>query len=247
VNLINLENLSLAFKNYKNSPFDHCVIDNFLKDPDAIESEFLNYDSDHWITYDNIVQHKKLNNDWFLFPEKTYQLLYYLNSQEFLDIIKHNVGCNLYSDPGLNAGGWHIHGNGGTLNPHLDYSVHPKLPLLRKLNLIIYLSKNLDQEHGGHFGLWDGVDSPGNLVKEIAPVYNRAIIFDTTQNSWHGLSRIFKAPEGVYRKSIAVYYLTDLPDNTELRYRALFGLVDEQKDKIKEIDECPHLIVSNKN
>ncbi len=242
MDLINTDNVRRAFKEYKSAPFDHCIIDNFLIDPDSIEKEFLDYDSKNWLSYDNLVQHKKLNNDWFLFPPKTYNLLYYLNSQSFLNLIQNYVGCNLYSDPGLNAGGWHIHGDGGTLNPHLDYSVHPKLPFLRKLNLIIYLSKDLKEEYGGHFGLWEGDESPSTLVKEIAPVYNRAIIFDTSQNSWHGLSRVLKAPKGIYRKSIAVYYLTDLPDNIDLRPRALFGLIEGQKEKLDEIKNCPHLL-----
>jgi hypothetical protein len=46
----------------------------------------------------------------------------------------------LYPDPGLHGGGWHMHGAGGNLNPHLDYSIHPKSGLMRKLNIIIYLS-----------------------------------------------------------------------------------------------------------
>jgi len=32
-----------------------------------------------------------------------------------------------------------MHAAGGNLNPHLDYSIHPKMGLQRKLNVIIYL------------------------------------------------------------------------------------------------------------
>lgn len=135
-----------------------------------------------------------------------------------------------------------MHGAGGSLNPHLDYSIHPKLPLQRKLNLIVYLSQDLKETHGGHFGLWTGENSPDTLVKEIAPKFNRAIIFDTTQNSWHGLSRECVAPDGIYRKSIAIYYLTDLPEHADTRSRALFGLVGDQPLLIDQINSCPHLI-----
>jgi len=246
MNLVNINNVINSFENYKASPFDHCVIDNFLLDPETIEREFLDYDSEHWLEYNNIVQHKKLNCDWFLFPKNTYQLFAYLNSPDFVDKLSKLVGCKLYSDPGLQAGGWHMHGSGGSLNPHLDYSIHPKLPLQRKLNLIIYLSKDLKEEHGGHFGLWSGTNTPDQLVKEVAPIFNRAVIFDTTQNSWHGLSRICSVPKGVYRKSIAIYYLTDLPEDADSRPRALFGLVGDQESMIDEINSCPHLI-ANKN
>ena len=242
MNLINLNNVTSALIDYKSAPFDHCVIDNFLTDPVVIENEFLDYNSPHWLEYNNLVQHKKLNCDWFLFPKNTYQLIAYLNSTEFVDMLSKFVGCKLYSDPGLQAGGWHMHGTGGSLNPHLDYSVHPKLPLQRKLNLIIYLSSDLKEEHGGHFGLWTGIDTPDTLVKEVAPLFNRAIIFDTTQNSWHGLSRVCTLPEGIYRKSIAIYYLTDLPENADLRSRALFGLVGDQELMTTDINACPHLL-----
>lgn len=244
MSLVNIDQLNAGLLTYKNSPFDHCIIDNFLVDPETIESEFLSYDSPEWVEYNNIVQHKKVNCDWFLFPKYTYQLISYLNSPEFVDILSKYTGCKLYSDPGLHAGGWHIHSKGGSLNPHLDYSMHPKLPLQRKLNLIIYLSKDLKEEHGGHLGLWSGKDTPDKLVKEIAPIFNRAVIFDVGDNAWHGLSRICNVPNGTYRKSIAIYYLTDLQKNTNHRSRALFSLVGEQESMMDDISNCPHMLTT---
>ena len=47
----------------------------------------------------------------------------------------------LLPDNGLNGGGWHIHANGGKLNPHLDYSMHPKLPYQRKIILLSTYSR----------------------------------------------------------------------------------------------------------
>ena len=61
MNLVNVNNLITSFDNYKNSPFDHCVIDNFLINPNIIEHEFLDYNSPHWLEYNNLVQHKKIN------------------------------------------------------------------------------------------------------------------------------------------------------------------------------------------
>ena len=115
----------------------------------------------------------------------------------------------LYSDIGLNGGGWHIHKKGGKLNQHLDYSLHPKLGLERKLNIIIYLNSNWKKEWKGNLGFWSNESNkePGNLVREIEPKFNRAILFDTTQNSWHGLPEPVNCPKGEYRKSLAIYYL----------------------------------------
>ena len=96
------------------------------------------------------------------------------------------------------------------------------------------MSSNLNpQQHGGHLGLWEHdekSDRPGRLIKEVEPLFNRAVLFDTTQNSWHGMSQKLNVPENVYRKSLALYYLISPTekDMTE-RQRARFAPRDEQK------------------
>jgi len=71
--------------------------------------------------------------------------------------------------------------------------------------------------------------APGELVKEVEPRFNRAIVFNTTQNSWHGMSRKLTAPEGIYRKSLAIYYMREPVDGADPRGRALFAPREEQK------------------
>jgi len=136
-----------------------------------------------------------------------------LNSPQMIKLLEKHVGVNLFPDMGLHGGGWHMHGSGGNLNPHFDYSIHPKCGLQRKLNIIIYLSRDLKPiKHKGHLGLWSHdhkINQPKDLIKEVEPIFNRAIIFDTTQNSWHGMSQKLQVPKGIYRKSLAVYYLTE--------------------------------------
>ena len=66
--------------------------------------------------------------------------------------------------------------------------------------------------------------------------FNKAVIFDTTQNSWHGMSRPVTCPAGQYRKSLAVYYLIDPVGEVDPRSRALFAPTEEQKGNA-EIEE----------
>ncbi len=155
-----------------------------------------------------------------------------LNGREFIEILDLQTNCTLFSDPGLHGAGWSIHGTDGNLNPHLDYSIHPKLKLQRKLNLIVYLANDLKTEHGGHLGLWahdSATNQPGELVVEVQPIFNRAIIFDASQNSWHGMSRALCQPDGIFRKSIAAYYLTVPPDGVPERERALYAPRENQR------------------
>jgi Rps23 Pro-64 3,4-dihydroxylase Tpa1-like proline 4-hydroxylase len=240
--MIDVENLKAGLANFKNAkPFDHAVVDNFFPNDIAreLEKEFLSYESDKWFVYDNQIEHKKALNDWNAFPGLTYKVLSYLNSDEFRKVLSSYVGVDLFADNGLHGGGWHIHGSGGNLNPHLDYSIHPKLGLQRKLNIIIYLSSGLKEEHGGHLGLWSHdpvTNNPGTLISEISPVFNRAVIFDTTQNSWHGMSRQLAVPPGVYRKSLAIYYLCKPDVNADKRMRALFAPRENQKNQPEVLD-----------
>jgi hypothetical protein len=64
------------------------------------------------------------------------------------------------------------------------------------------------EEWGGWLELHTDPWNPGeDYVTTIAPLANRAVVFETTENSWHGFSRI-TVPPGISRKSVAVYYYT---------------------------------------
>lgn len=233
--LLNFDNLRSGLRNFTGSrPFDHCIIDDFFEADAAavLSSEFPSYDSADWYFYNNAIEHKKALNNWEKFPKATYQAFTLLQSPGVTDLLEESLGEQIYVDHGLNGGGWHIHGAGGNLNPHLDYSIHPKMPLERVVNIIVYLSPDLRPEHGGHLGLWahnEEKKAPGELVKEVEPKFNRAIVFNTTQNSWHGMSRKLNVPEGVYRKSLAIYYMREPAEGAEQRGRALFAPREEQQ------------------
>lgn len=228
------------------TPFDYYVIDNFLEESQAkqLSNEFIPFDSEHWFNYNNPLEIKKTLNNWYHFPQTTYKFFSYLNSEKFVDEVKRITNNqNLFVDIGLHGAGWHIHGNGGKLNVHLDYSIHPKLKLQRKYNLILYLSQDWNTDWGGNLEFWSHNQHNNSPKEKIATVeckFNRAVIFDTTKNSWHGFNDPINCPENVYRKSIAVYYLTTPQTDTETRYRALYSPAKDQENNYdikKLIDE----------
>lgn len=217
------------------TPFNHIVIDNFLKDELASEvaAEFPGFDNDAWRVYNNAIEVKKLLNHWDKFGAATYRLFHYLNSRPFIAELEKLTGCPLHADFGLNGGGLHTHKRGGKLNTHLDYSIHPKLRLERRLNLLVYITPDWQESWGGALGLWAKAPDrkgPGELCKTITPVFNRAVLFDTTQDSWHGLPEPITCPEHVTRNSLAVYYLCEPRDAAEDRGKALFAPYKEQAD-----------------
>lgn len=220
-------------------PFTHIVKDNFLDINLAtqLSNEFLSFDNETWFFYNNPLEHKKTINNWYNFPPTTYSFFSYLNSSAFVNKLKQEFNIeNLYPDPGLHGAGWHIHGRGGKLNVHLDYNLHPKLKLQRKLNLILYLTPDWKPEWGGNLEFWSHdplTNQPKTLEKTIDCLFNRAVIFDTTQNSWHGFAQEITCPPNIYRKSIAMYYLIDPSPDTDERYRALYAPREDQKNNVE--------------
>ena len=195
-----------------NNPFDYWIIDNFLDIENArqLSKEFIDYDSpaEDIVHYQGWIAEKKTCNKWDRFPPLTYKVFTNLLASNFISKLSNITGVNpLYPDIGLHGGGWHMHGKGGRLSVHLDYSIHPKLNLQRKLNLILYLEEDYDPAWGGSLQFWshdEKTKKPKDKIREVEPIFNRAVLFDTTQNSWHGFPEPIHPPAGKMRKSFAV-------------------------------------------
>jgi len=235
--MINKNILAKSLKNfYKNKPINYCVIDNFFEKRIALklEKEFPNFSSNIWHEYNNPLEIKKTCNQWNLFTPLIYKVFNYLNSHHLVSFISKNLKLKklLLPDNGLHGGGLHIHKNGGKLNRHLDYAIHPKLNKKRKYNLIVYLNSKWKKNWGGELGFWrENKGQPGELIDKIYPKFNRAVFFDTSQNSWHGLVNSVKSENKNCRISFAVYYHTDLSksDNLHKRLKVLYAPNESQK------------------
>jgi len=135
------------------------------------------------------------------------QLIWELNSSTFIRTLEGLTGIeNLIPDPSLRGGGLHQILPGGLLGIHADFTHHVKYDLERRVNLLLYLNKDWEDEYGGHLELWNRDAS--HCVKRIRPTAGRCIIFNTDADSYHGHPRPLTCPEGITRKSIAIYYYT---------------------------------------
>ena len=96
---------------------------------------------------------------------------------------------------------------GGRLGIHADFNRHPRFDLDRRLNLLVYLNKDWREEYGGHLELWNR--GMTHCEVKILPVFNRVVLFSTTDFTYHGHPDPLACPEGMTRKSLALYYYTN--------------------------------------
>jgi Rps23 Pro-64 3,4-dihydroxylase Tpa1-like proline 4-hydroxylase len=217
--------LSDSFKTA--SPFEHVVINDFFKQ-DVSEKVLDNFPEldDSWSRYRNPIENKySLNN----FKENKFlnDVFNFLQGDYFIEILRKMTGIeNLEADPYLHGSGLHAYPRGGKLDCHLDYSIHPISGKERRLNIIVYLNKNWKKEYGGHLTLWNA--SRTKECELISPIFNSAVIFRTSDISYHGLPNPITCPMGMTRKSIAIYYVSPPRPETLVRYKAEFFPLPEQ-------------------
>jgi hypothetical protein len=134
-----------------------------------------------------------------------------VKSGDFLALIGRITGIpDLLYDPWYFGGGTHENRNGQDLDAHVDFNRHPLEKWHRRLNLIVYLNHEWNDTWGGSLELHSDPRAPDDRITTITPLYNRAVIFETTEWSWHAFPRI-DLPAGkqeLARKSVALYFYT---------------------------------------
>jgi len=144
--------------------------------------------------------------DSALFPPPIKKLSDFLNGQEWLDTLSYITEMpNLLADVNLNGGGIHETGPQGHLDVHVDFNTMKETGWFRRLNILIYMNKKWQEDWGGNIELWD--PEVKSLQESFSPAFNRCVVFNTTEESFHGVSAV-KCPEGKMRKSYAAYYYT---------------------------------------
>lgn len=191
-------------------PFPHIVIDNFLPEDilDRVLEEFPDPQKIAWKTFDNSAEKKLASTSELQMGENTRLLLQQLNSSTFISFLEKLTGIDgIIPDPHFVGGGLHQIEKGGYLKIHVDFNRHKRMRLDRRLNLLIYLNKDWQEEYGGHFEMWN--TEMTKCEKKILPIFNRCVIFSTTDFSFHGHPEPLNCPKNRTRKSLALYYYSN--------------------------------------
>ena len=202
-------------------PFRHVVIDDFF-DPGfcrQLQADFPGFEDRYARTEMGDVGGKAVRQDLPGLSPAYGGLDRLLQSAEFLQLIGRITGIDgLLYDPDYVGGGTHENTHGQCLAAHIDFNHLPKSGWHRRLNLIVYLNDEWREEWGGCLDLHsDPWDSAADDVTRLVPAFNRCVIFETNEHSWHGFEAIDLPQDqrGLTRRSVAIYLYTKDRDAAE--------------------------------
>jgi hypothetical protein len=199
--------IDIGMAKHSEAPFRHWVIDSALPNPLAHSvfnelSQTAKLGLENYYRYDSPFEDKYALDKFEHFPPTVRILMNYALTGPFVDLLEELTGIKgLIADPHIRGGGIHLHGFGGKLDIHKDFDWHPRLNLVRKINLLIYFNKNYEKAHGGELDLWS--KDMSKCESKLEPIFNRAVIFETP-DAPHGLGSPWRASH--FRKSLALYY-----------------------------------------
>jgi hypothetical protein len=202
--------------NVNTIPFEHIIINNFIEEQyyNELDGVLPKTPSNEWWKYENPIEVKYALDKFEHMDPMVQNIFNALSHKKLINKFESIFNIkNLEYDPHCHGAGLHMHPRYGRLNIHLDYEKHPITEKQRRLNVILYLNDQWDTEWNGDTQLWNN-DMTECIVKSY-PKKNTAIIFITTEQSWHGLPEVIKCPNDVYRRTLAYYYVSNLENTTD--------------------------------
>jgi hypothetical protein len=172
-------------------PFPHVVLDGLFDEGllDRVLDAFPGPEAAVWRRFDNERERKlgiREGLGWE--DERIASFLLAASAPPMLEFLERLSGIDgLVPDPYFAGGGLNQTVRGGFLKIHADFNWHPKLRLDRRLNMLVYLNRDWREEYGGALELWDRGGK--RAAKAILPIFNRTVIFATTDGSLHGHPR----------------------------------------------------------
>jgi Rps23 Pro-64 3,4-dihydroxylase Tpa1-like proline 4-hydroxylase len=235
-------------------PFRHVVVPDFLSPEFAkrMLDDFPSFEDRYAIGETGDVGRKAEHRDVRDISDAYREIDEFIQTSEFLDFMSEVSGIpGLMYDPEYHGGGTHENVNGASLYTHVDFNYHPK-GWHRRLNLIVYLTPEWQVDWGGNLELHsDPWDPAADSAKLVPTRFNQAVLFETTESSWHGF-RPIRLPEdhqNLSRKSFAIYlYTKDRPaEQTAASHNTIyipFGMPEEIKAGTTLTKEQDHLLQS---
>lgn len=199
-----LPTLSEQFRTAK--PFPHVVIDGVCEDGelrDAVK---------HWPTDPEAFRtYQKGKRSTIPHSGPLHSLLLESRSDAFAAFLS-----DLGAVPGLiigdnfSGGGYAEVVSGGFLPMHCDFNTakHETYgTIYRRINCLLYLNLKWKPEWNGALELRRKPSDTKDSVT-IEPMFNRMVVFESSERSWHGHPKELACPRGVTRRYLGIYGFT---------------------------------------
>tara|TARA_Y100000389_G_scaffold114232_1_gene111426 strand:- start:3226 stop:3996 length:771 start_codon:yes stop_codon:yes gene_type:complete len=228
INNLNIEDIKLSFNDPK-KPYRYVVIDDFLTTETCrkFSESYPDIDNKNWYRFrdtfhgeDNVFEKGMMGiSNKEQLPSMCLEVINELNSQNFVDILKNITGLEgLTNDTHNEIGQWagiRAMLPGAYQSIHSDARKHPHLGTEKRITLVGYVNKEWTEKDSGYTEVWN--DNMTECIDKVAPKYNRILVFENTEKSYHGVPEVKN-----YRKTFLTSYLLNEKSFNETRPKARF-------------------------
>ena len=245
---LNIESCIESF-NDPSKPYRYLVIDDFFNPEicDEFSKSYPTLDDNKWYKFrdtfhgeDNVFEKGMMGiSNKEQLPSTCLNIINELNSDSFLNVLKSITGLKgLLKDTHNDIGQWagiRAMVPGAYQSIHSDARKHPHLGIEKRITLVGYLNKEWTEKDSGYTEVWN--NDMTKCVDKVAPKYNRVLIFENTEKSYHGVPEVKN-----YRKTFLTSYLLNTENFNETRPKARFVKRPNEKnvelwDKLSKIRE----------
>lgn len=229
-----IEQATATFQN--GTPYRHIVLDNFLREEVAAQL-YDNFPSIDKLKkhYKGLNEQKSEGSNFSDFHPVFTQVRNCFMSPEFYQWVAQVTGIKdvFITDDNLGTG-LHQGSDGSFLDIHVDFNIHHLKNVYRRLNMLIYLNQDWQPGYGGAMEMWNA--DMTKLIKTVSPDFNRCLIFETSDISYHGYSKI-TLPTGITRKSFYTYFYTQQPaaDAKKTKYHDTVFKAKPEDSTVKKV------------
>lgn len=207
-------------------PYRTCVVDNFLTRSvaRAVCDAWLDPYDQAWFRgrphiggRPNVLERGMLAiSDVAAMPDVVADVVTMLHSSECTAVLAWLVGdVSLQPDTTMRWSGMRTMLPGACQLVHSDARYNPSSRLGKRVTAMLYLNEGYDERDDGCLELWD--DAVETCVRRIQPLFNRLVMFENSETSYHGVPCVNS------RRDAVTFSMMGAPDTSgSMREKALF-------------------------
>lgn len=201
-------------------PFPHVSFDNAFES-NTLATALSCWPSSEDACWKKYSRGKRAAADPNLVGDELAKVMKFGISTEFLAWLRQLTAIDsLTADPTFFGAGLHENETGALLPIHVDFNRLGHL--YRRVNVMLYLNHDWIPDWGGALELRTHLHG-GDSSVTFDPIWNRLVVFESSETSWHGHPQRLACPSHRFRRSIAWYYYSaDKPQQYRKRHTTIY-------------------------